>query len=87
MASIADDADAIFTPCSYVLTEVQNKDRQAMPVPGEIVSFRGRFCDQAKNGDRILAVGALEEVRNGHGYVRHRLLLGNSPEDTMIVLK
>ena len=86
-ASIARDADAIFTPCSYLLSDVKNLDDRRMPEPEEIVSFRGRFCEQAWYGDRVTASGSLEQVQENHGNVRHRLLLGNSPEDTMIVLR
>ncbi|MBN2318943.1 MAG: nucleotidyltransferase domain-containing protein [Acidobacteria bacterium] len=86
-ASVADDAEAIFTPCRYLLSGVKNVEGQRVPEPGEIVSFRGRFCEQARNGDRVMASGTLEQVRDSRGNVRHRLLLGNLSEDTMIVLR
>ncbi len=86
-ASIAGDADAIFTPCRYLLSGVKCFEGREMPEPGEIVSFRGRFCEQARIGDRIMATGTLEQVQEIRGSVRHRLLLGNSSEDTMIVLR
>lgn len=84
-ASIAEDKDAIFTPCRYRLTDVRARHGDAIRDLREIVSFRGRFCEQARRGERILARGTLERVESGHG-VRQRLLLGNSPEDTMFVL-
>ena len=86
-ALIVDDTDAIFTPCRYGLSGSETVAAQWKPEPGEIVSFRGRFCEQAWNGDRVTATGILEQVLGSRGDVRHRLLLGNSPEDTMIVLK
>ncbi len=86
-ALISDDADAIFTPCRYGLSGVEKIEAHRAPEPAEIVSFRGRFCEQARIGDRILATGTLERVRDSGGHVRYRLLLGNSPEDTMVVQK
>ena len=86
-ASISDDTDAIFTPCRYRLSGVERIEALQAPEPVEIVSFRGRFCEQASHGDRVLATGTLERLQDRDGNVRHRLLLGNSPEDTMVVLK
>ena len=84
-ALVADDRDAIFTPCKYRLSDVQNPAEISAPNPCEILSFRGRFCEQAHVGERIKAFGTLERVRNKGGEVWHRLLLGNSPEDTMVL--
>jgi predicted nucleotidyltransferase len=50
----------------------------------EIVSYRGRFCEQARAGDRIRARGTLERVQAKDGRVWHRLLLGNHPDDIML---
>jgi predicted nucleotidyltransferase len=86
-AAVAEDRDAIFTPCRYGLSGTQTSGKKRMPDLNEIVSFRGRFCDQARIGDRILATGTLEQVKDGQGIIRHRLLLGNSREDTMVVLR
>ena len=86
-ASVADDSEAIFTPCRYLLAEARSLETTPMPDPREIVSFRGRFCGQASVGDRIMATGTLEQVQDSRGKIGHRLLLGNSPEDTMVVLR
>lgn len=51
--------------------------------PIEIVSYRGRFCEQAQAGASILAFGTLERVQARDGRVWLRLLLGNHPDDTM----
>ena len=53
----------------------------------EIASFRGRFCDQARNGDSIVAQGKVEKVtdiKKDREY--YRLLIGNKPSDYMIVV-
>jgi predicted nucleotidyltransferase len=82
-ASIADDQEAIFTPCRYPLSNVRILEGPQLPDLNEIVSFRGRFCEQAHTGDSVMAAGTLERIENNQGDIRHRLLLGNSPEDTM----
>ena len=84
---IADDQDAIFTPCRYPLSEVQTLEGPAVSDLKEIVSFRGRFCEQAQTGSRIHAAGTLEHIRNRHGDEWHRLLLGSSPEDTFWICR
>jgi len=83
-ACIADDRDAIFTPCRYLLSDVLSLEDPLPADLNEIVSFRGRFCEQAFTGESIVASGILERVQEG-GDVHHRLLLGNFPEDTFWV--
>jgi len=83
--SISDDQEAIFTPCRYLLSGVSGSEGTTPANLKEIVSFRGRFCEQAQLGESIRAAGTLERVQNSRGQVWHRLLLGNSPEDTMVV--
>jgi predicted nucleotidyltransferase len=84
-ASIEDDQEAIFTPCRYKLTGVRSLEGPPIPDLNEIVSFRGRFCEQARTGDPVIATGTLERVQSRRGDSWHRLLLGNSPEDSMVV--
>jgi predicted nucleotidyltransferase len=86
-AAVRSDREAIFTPCRYALAEVRGAGNPDLPLPEEIVSFRGRFCEQARLGDRIAASGLLEEVRGPEGKVRYQLLLGNYSEDTMVPLR
>jgi uncharacterized protein len=86
-ASIAGDQEAIFTPCRYLLSETSSLEGSLPPALREIVSFRGRFCEQARIGESVMATGTLERIQNGQGDVWHRLLLGNFQEDTMVVLK
>ncbi|MCP8323598.1 MAG: hypothetical protein L6N96_05415, partial [Candidatus Methylarchaceae archaeon HK02M2] len=49
----------------------------------EIASFRGRFCEQAKNGETVIAQGKIERVINTYED-HHRILLGNKLTDFMI---
>ena len=84
-ASIADTKSALFTPCRYELADSRSTDGASLPVVEEIVSYRGRFCEQARIGESVVAEGTLEYVRSNSGKTWYRLLLGNSPQDTMIV--
>ena len=84
-ALIADDREAIFTPCTYKLHGVCDAKGTPLPEIKEIVSFRGRFCEQARTGEKIVSEGTLECVRDSEGNIGYRLLLGNFPEDIMVV--
>jgi predicted nucleotidyltransferase len=82
-ASIADDQDAIFTPCRYPLSNVCLLEGPQQSIPNEIISYRGRFCEQAHAGEFVYAAGTLERIENDQGDLHTRLLLGNFPEDTL----
>ena len=86
-ARVVDSSDSIFTPCRYRIGEVKVlKGRKVEPIT-EVASFRGRFCDQAREGETIVAQGKLERVEAADELERHyRVLLGGSPEDYMIVI-
>ncbi len=85
-AKIADAADSLFTPCTYKLREVAViEGTKLMPID-EIVSFRGRFCEQATNTEAIEAQGKVEHVVNKKNPSEHyRLILGNKPSDYMVL--
>ncbi|MCW4045048.1 MAG: hypothetical protein NWE94_05970 [Candidatus Bathyarchaeota archaeon] len=85
-ATVADDAEALFTPCTYKLDRVEVIEGARLEPIREIVSFRGRFCQQARTGDAITAQGKVERVfdkRTGCEY--YRLILGNLPSDFMVL--
>ena len=48
-AKIEDNTDSLFTPCTYKLADVQVVQGPKLTPIEEIVSFRGRFCEQAAN--------------------------------------
>ena len=83
-ATIADASEALFTPCTYRIKDVEVAEGPRFKTIQEIVSFRGRFCEQAMKGEAVVAQGKVEKVtrtRNGHEY--YRLILGNHPSDHM----
>jgi len=83
--TVTDTSEAIFTPCSYKVGDVRLvRGQPAAPLLEEIVSFRGRFCEQAREGERVRARGKLERVITKGGTIHYRLLLGGAG-DFMIV--
>jgi predicted nucleotidyltransferase len=83
-AHVTDASEAIFTPCRYTVDDVRFLGVPQVEDLFEIVSFRGRFCEQAQAGDTVLAFGTLERVQARNGRSWHRLLLGNHLEDAML---
>jgi predicted nucleotidyltransferase len=84
-ATVVDNSDAIFTPCTYLIENIQFLEGAKVKSLSEIVSFRGRFCEHAENGEVVVAQGKLERMQNKQGEVCFRLLLGNKPSDFMIL--
>lgn len=85
-ATVVDDSEAIFTPCTYKITNVKVIDGVNLQPIKAIVSFRGRFCEQAKKGEAVIAQGKIEHVkdyRSGDEYFR--LIIGAKPSDYMIL--
>ena len=85
-ATVADDAEALFTPCTYGIENVKVVDGAKLQPILEIVSFRGRFCEQARKGEAIVAQGKVERVtdtRTEREY--YRIILGNTPADFMVL--
>ncbi|MHC3129979.1 MAG: hypothetical protein IBV52_07910 [Candidatus Bathyarchaeota archaeon] len=86
-ATIADDSEAVFTPCSYKLANVEVLEGTKVEPLEEIVSFRGRFCEQARSGEAVIAEGKLERVQQEGKDDHFRLLLGSKPADHMILVQ
>jgi uncharacterized protein len=85
-AEVADAKDAQFTPCTYKLENVAVLEGPKLSPIAEVVSFRGRFCMQAAEGEAVEAQGKAELVtdqRSGEKY--YRLILGNKPADYMVL--
>ncbi|HML02528.1 MAG TPA: hypothetical protein VK487_04045 [Candidatus Bathyarchaeia archaeon] len=84
-AKVTDTSEAIFTPCFYKIDDITVLDGDVAEPIAEIASFRGRFCEQAVEGEVVVAQGKLEEVRDKKGEEYFRLLLGNEPSDFMVL--
>ena len=85
-AKIADSSDALFTPCTYKLKDVSIVEGPKLTPITEIVSFRGRFCEQATNSEAIEAQGKVELVTNKNGSSEfYRLIIGSKPSDYMVL--
>jgi len=85
-ATVADDAEALFTPCTYKLENVTVVGGAKLEPISEIASFRGRFCEQAKQGEAVTAQGKVERVTNMKtGEEHYRIILGNKPSDYMVL--
>jgi hypothetical protein len=85
-ARVVDDSEAIFTPCTYRIGSAKALEGPKLEPISEIVSFRGRFCEQARIGEVVVAQGKVERVtdrRRNHEYFR--LLVGNKPSDHMFI--
>lgn len=82
--TVVGDEEALFTPCTYQIEGTQVLEGiDAGPV-AEIASFRGRFCKQAKVGEKIVVQGKIERVLNKkQGRQYYRVLIGNKPTDFM----
>jgi len=85
-AEVEDDSEAILTPCTYELKNDKVLSGTRISQIEEIASFRGRFCEQARNGETIIAQGKVEQVTDRkHNCKSFRLLLGNKPSDYMVL--
>ncbi|MFQ5999425.1 MAG: hypothetical protein ACE5J6_01470 [Candidatus Bathyarchaeia archaeon] len=84
-ARVVDDSEAIFTPCCYKVDNVEILEGTRVEPIEEIVSFRGRFCEQAKNGEVVITQGKVERLRKEGAREHYRLLLGNRISDHMIL--
>ncbi|MCK4885175.1 nucleotidyltransferase domain-containing protein, partial [Candidatus Bathyarchaeota archaeon] len=86
-ATVVDDSESIFTPCSYKVANVKNIEGTKVEPIEEIVSFRGRFCEQARSGETVIAEGKVERVQSEGAREHFRLLLGSKPADHMILVQ
>ena len=84
-AEVVDSSEAIFTPCSYKIDDVKPIGGVHVEPIEEIVSFRGRFCEQARSGEFVIAQGKVERLQKEGTREHFRLLLGNKISDHMIL--
>jgi predicted nucleotidyltransferase len=91
-ANIIDSTNSIFTPCSYEINCIKVLESKIignnikLKNLSEVSSFRGRFCEQAIEGESVLVEGKLEEVRFKNNETHLRILLTDQIHDRMIVI-
>jgi hypothetical protein len=87
-ATVADDSEALFTPCSYQIADAKIVEGPKLEGISEVASFRGRFCKQAKTGEKIVVQGKVERVTDKRqGREHYRVIIGNKPADYMVLSK
>ena len=89
-AEILDSSDSIFTPCSYkikplrLLELVPFSNEIELNQIHEICSFRGRFCEQAIDQEKVYIEGKLEKVLSKKKNEYFRIILGEYKADKMM---
>ncbi len=91
-AEIINSSDSLFTPCSYLINPIRiinekdlSKDIEIKKIK-EINSFRGKFCEHAKEEEIVMVEGKLEKVNFKNEEIYYRILLGNQQQDKMIII-
>lgn len=84
-ATVIDDSQSTFTPCTYKVENVKSLEGLRIERIAEITSFRGRFCEQARKGEIVVARGKVERVTRQNDE-HFRLLVGGRHSE-YIVLK
>jgi predicted nucleotidyltransferase len=85
-ARVVDDSERLLTPCRYSLDKTRVLQGSVRYRPREVVSFRGRFAEQAYTGERIMARGRLELVQSKvQKYLR--LVVGEDPSDVLRTIR
>ena len=89
---IIKSSESIFTPCSYFIHCIKVIE-QNLKVPSidvkrvtHVNSYRGRYCEQAIKGEKVVVAGKLEEVTYKNNDPYYRVLLTDQRFDKMIVL-
>lgn len=74
-AVVVEAGSSIFTPCTYRVMGCVFIDTPRSQEASELMSFRGKFAEQVKEGDAVEAMGTLEEVKYSDKTI-HRVMLG-----------
>jgi len=82
-AKVIDDSEAIFTPCHYLVEDVEFIEGKSVTLLKEVASFRGRFCQHVKSGESIITRGKLECVKTGKEEY-FRILVGGTAQDYIV---
>jgi predicted nucleotidyltransferase len=74
-ASVVDSGCSIYTPCTYFVENCSVQGEGRGPEVTRLVSYRGKFTEQAREGEVVEARGTLEEVEC-RDRTTHRLMMG-----------
>lgn len=74
-AVVTDAEESVFTPCTYHVEDCTYLDGASGPEVTQLVSYRGKFTEQAWEGDDVEARGTVEEATYVEGTI-FRLMLG-----------
>ncbi len=85
-ARVLGDEEALLTPCCYQVGEVRFLAGAPVSDLQEVTSYRGRFADQARIGEQVIAKGELERVTWRDGTTYHRLIVGGRQGDYLVAL-
>lgn len=80
LGRIVDDEESLMTPCRYVLEHVRVLSGVSSRRPRELISFRGRFAEQARTGEQVVGRGRLEKCLS-HSSEYFRLMVGEDRRD------
>ncbi len=61
-ATVVDSERSIYTPCTYIVEDCSVQGEGQRPEVTQLVSYRGKFTEQAREGEVVVARGTLEEV-------------------------
>jgi hypothetical protein len=85
-ATVINDSESTFTPCTYKVENVKPLEGSTIEHIEEITSFRGRFCEQARKGETVVAQGKIERVTDRRQNKEHsRLLVGGRHSDSIVL--
>ncbi len=85
-AEVTGDDDSIFTPCCYTVGDVEYSRGIKIRDLRDVVSFRGRFCEQARKGEIVFVRGKLEKACKKNS-TYHRVVVGNQRQEYMITVE
>jgi predicted nucleotidyltransferase len=85
-ATVVNDSESTFTPCTYKVENVKPLEGSTERIE-EITSFRGRFCEQARKGETVIAQGKIERVTDRRQNKEHFRLLVVGRHSDYIVLE
>jgi len=81
-ADIIESSESYFTPSKYLLDRIKFLAGKRVENLIEVVSLRGRFCEQALQNERVIISGKLEKVSSSSNEY-FRVYLGSQDSDYM----